>query len=399
MGGLWYVADVGEVNDLSLEHVLVDGTAVYRLHDPGATIVAGNGCQAVDEHTVECGTHQAVLTDPVDDLQVETLDRNDVVALSAADLAEFHSPWVDTGAGDDEISIAPSDEVDQPMVLFGGEGDDYMQGGSGNDLLHGEAGSDTLVGGEAREELSGPQSLDGGGGDDLLIGGPDRDLLMGEGGSDTMRGGGRGDLLHPGGGDDDLHGGKGQDNAVYRAAEAPVTVTLDGVANDGLPGDHANVRPDVERVVGGSDGDLLIGSPDHDVLKGGLGKDTLRGLGRADYLAGEEQSDTLAGGQGADELWGADGEDALRGGRGADLLLGSIGADRLGGGAGNDRITGGLGRDDAFGGRGDDTLFMRDGERDLVDGGVGFDRARLDRRRGPTRRPDDYRLIESFRVP
>jgi len=85
---------------------------------------------------------------------------------------------------------------------------------------------------------------------------------------------------------------------------------------------------------------------------GSSGADTLRGTSRNDNLSGMSGNDTMSGG---------DGNDVLRGG------------------AGNDRLAGGRGRDVLLGGRGDDRLSARDGERDTVDGGPGFDRAWVDR--------------------
>jgi Ca2+-binding RTX toxin-like protein len=79
-----------------------------------------------------------------------------------------------------------------------------------------------------------------------------------------------------------------------------------------------------------------------------------------------------------DNLRGSDANDVLRGLAGNDRLRGGRGNDVLRGGAGQDRLFGGLGRDALYGERGNDRLSARDGERDLVAGGPGFDQAWVD---------------------
>ena len=53
--------------------------------------------------------------------------------------------------------------------------------------------------------------------------------------------------------------------------------------------------------------------------------------------------------------------------------------DTLAGGTGADRLDGGSGRDDLLGNDGDDLLLARDGAPDSLNGGPGFDQARVDR--------------------
>jgi Ca2+-binding RTX toxin-like protein len=66
-----------------------------------------------------------------------------------------------------------------------------------------------------------------------------------------------------------------------------VTVTLDGVANDGSPGENDSVAADIESANGGSGNDTLVGNAGPNVLVGGKGVDTVRGLG------GDDTIDTL----------------------------------------------------------------------------------------------------------
>ena len=113
----------------------------------------------------------------------------------------------------------------------------------------------------------------------------------------------------------------------------------------------------------------------------------LRGTSGADRICGFGGDDTLIGGDGWDELRGGAGNDRLVGGRGRNALYGDAGDDKLFGGAvrdtlaggtGADRLDGGSGRDDLFGNGGDDLLLARDGATDSLNGGAGFDRARVD---------------------
>jgi hypothetical protein len=76
-------------------------------------------------------------------------------------------------------------------------------------------------------------------------------------------------------------------------------------------------------------------------------------------LIGTVANDTMCGGRGRDRLDGLRGNDRLLGGKGADTLVGKGGKDRFLGGAGNDRF------------------FSRDGFREVLRGGPGFDRARV----------------------
>lgn len=81
-------------------------------------------------------------------------------------------------------------------------------------------------------------------------------------------------------------------------------------------------------------------------------------------------NDRVAADLGQDLLVGGPGKDTLQGEEGDDVLQGGPGADRLDGGAGPDRLRGEVGRDH---------LRAEDGERDLVGGGPGRDRAHVDR--------------------
>jgi Ca2+-binding RTX toxin-like protein len=86
--------------------------------------------------------------------------------------------------------------------------------------------------------------------------------------------------------------------------------------------------------------------------------------------AGRPGNDTIRGNKGSDELDGESGNDRVSGWEGNDTVRG---------GPGNDRLSGGVGSDEIFGGPGNDTIFARDGERDVIQCGPGFDRVYADR--------------------
>ena len=173
-------------------------------------------------------------------------------------------------------------------------------------------------------------------------------------------------------GPDEFAGGAGRDTVTYVNLALPVSVTPDGVANDGASGESDNVRPDNEVLVGGSAGDTLTGSDRPDTLDGGKGDDNLSGLGGDDVLRGganDGGADTVMGGSGADSIAGGPGDDRLDGQAGSDELDGGGGADRAAGGADADRVSGGAGLDALSGGPGNDTL------RGASEGLVGADGA------------------------
>lgn len=267
----------------------------------------------------------------------------------------------------------------------------------------------------------------GGSGDDTLNAGPaaprgTRNELHGGPGADMLRGGPDDDLLDGGPNGDVLSGGTGHDAATY-AGPAAVAVTIDGVADDGAPGEGDNVKLDVEELTGSDRDDILTGSAGANVLSGGAGADDVDGLTGDDVIDGGAGDDALSGGDGrdvfregidfngADAISGGagfedhvdytyreapvrievdgvadDGEQAegddvgidvehITGGYGSDVIVGSAAANVLGGGdGGSDTLDGRGGSDTLLGGRGGgaDVLSGGDGE-DLLDGGRGPD--------------------------
>jgi RTX calcium-binding nonapeptide repeat (4 copies) len=267
----------------------------------------------------------------------------------------------------DDISIYSSDAVPDsiPVTINGNGGDDRIKdaydssagrvisGGAGNDELTGYAGNDTLDGGDGND------TMDGGEGNDQVLGGNGDDVVDGDGykdpGSDVIDGGAGYDYFE----------GWGQPDQLQR--QPTVTLTLDGAANDGRPGENDNVTnvEDFQMYVVGS----LTGSdgPEKFVI----------------YNPGNSGPSALIGRGGDDELVGNDFDDSVDGG---------AGNDHVEGGLGNDTVTGGPGRDTIYGDAtasrctyysckipfGNDVVNARDGEADNVDCGIGQDKAIVD---------------------
>ncbi len=207
----------------------------------------------------------------------------------------------------------------------------------------------------------------------------------------TVSGGGK---VIGGPGIDRASGGQGNFGAEG------VRISLDDVANDGLPGDRTNnVGSDVENLAGSLGHDTLIGSDANNRFTGEFGSDVIDGRGGDDMIQDGPFSpsvydgpDSFAGGPGVDTVSYADsssgsvartirlddlandgqaGEnDNVRsdvenviGGDGNDLLVGSSANNTLLGGAGNDTLRGSAG----------DDLLIGEAGTDTADGGTGID--------------------------
>jgi Ca2+-binding RTX toxin-like protein len=235
-----------------------------------------------------------------------------------------------TQVGDHEVSCFPVDradfvladlddkatvtEGDDIQLLGGSEADELSICASCHATLMGGPGSDTLVGADSGGWLFGET------GNDTITGGSARDHILGGAGSDTLSGNGGRDLIEPSSGNDTVHGGRGRDQV---ALPAPGPVNVD------------------------------------------LGTGTITGWGTKTVTKMED----VIGSRFADELRGDGGSNSLRGAGGADVIAGAGADDVLNGGAGKDRL---------FGLRGNDRLIARDGQRELVNGGRGNDKAHVD---------------------
>jgi Ca2+-binding RTX toxin-like protein len=271
---------------------------------------------------------------------------------------------IELGDGADHGSFGFSIPTDRAFTIDGGPGADLITGPRNG------WGSATLDGGDGPDDLRSEETADtllGGAGDDKLSAGKGADVLHGGEGDDVLR---DDDGLTPA--SDLLDGGPGVDLLdAYRdgdpALAAPVDILLDGLPNDGPPGNDDNVvgveRFDVGaiRTFVGDDADNEFHAPEAGAaarLSGGGGNDTL--------VATDADGDQLDGGPGDDTLTGGMGADTIVGGPGRDTVMGDRQArcNEL--------------HCDFMDGYGDDTIDVRDGEADTVQCGPGADTVRAD---------------------
>ena len=194
-----------------------------------------------------------------------------------------------------------------------------MQGFEGADVLRGDGGDDSVSGGKEEPETNAADVVDGGPGVDSI---PDVD-------ADYNRGY-----------DDD------------------VSVTLDGVANDGEAGENDNVIG-VEKLLVSADTATIVGSD------------------AAEEFTVDAHSSSAKGMGGNDRLIAWDGADTLEGGDGDDFLVGGFGNDVLDGGAGVDQFNGDRTETNVIA-IGNDTIRARDGNGEQIDCGIGSDTAQVD---------------------
>ena len=135
--------------------------------------------------------------------------------------------------------------------------------------------------------------MTGGNGNDTLDGGVGGDYLLDEGGNDTVAGGPNGDVWIAGGGTDTFAGGDGDDTVDYTGRSGAVTITLDGLADDGEAGEADNVGADVEGAFGGAGADRIVGNALGNRLGGGGGNDSITGGPAEDRIEGQEGDDTI----------------------------------------------------------------------------------------------------------
>jgi Ca2+-binding RTX toxin-like protein len=225
---------------------------------------------------------------------------------------------VNGGDGDDQISIAA-----HPSSCLPG-GTNLVTGGNGDDMINAEAstinlkylassGHDIFMGGSGADHItvgSGPDWAFGGGGNDRFYdnGGPDPSKLWGGPGDDTFTDWDYNDL--------DItffDGGSGFDQVAYHmiADGIDVSVSLDGIADDGVVGETDNFHQSVEGI--GTDGTYN----DSGQFRG---NDTLTGSDGPNLINGRQGDDQIYGLGGNDELWGGPGADFYHCGDGYDIV-------------------------------------------------------------------------------
>ena len=143
---------------------------------------------------------------------------------------------------------------------------------------------------------------------------------------------------------------------------------------------HGNGGNDTIGIGGGIGNTSVYGGDGDDRVYGGNGNDYINAGNGNDYAHGGSGNDTLDGWHCNDNLEGGNGNDNILGYYGNDYLSGSAGDDTIRGEADSDTITGGSGADNLYGGDGNDYFYACDGSNDTVDGGAGWDQAKVDQR-------------------
>lgn len=237
---------------------------------------------------------------------------------------------VNGGGGDDQIRVnvdgvpggASCGWMPPDSTANGGAGDDYLNfEESANDVTYqSSAGHDVFASG------SGDDHITVGDGPDWAFGGPGADRFYDNGGGDPSKlwgGAGNDTFTDWDSGESDISffdGGSGIDQVAYHniVDTYDVTVSLDGVANDGVAGEVDNIHKSVEYI--GTDGT-------YNNTGQFRGNDILIGSDGPNYLNGRNGDDELTGGSGDDILEGGDGNDVAYCGDGYDITYNVEGAD------------------------------------------------------------------------
>jgi Ca2+-binding RTX toxin-like protein len=323
--------DSGATIDTTLGVDQTDGPFVAVQNAGGAT--PGAECQTVSATVVACpGTFDAVVVFGNGGNDTITMD------LIADGVPALHGEAYGD-AGNDTLK-APPDFRDVPQP------ETYIEGGIGNDTIVSGNGTDELQGGDGNDTM---QSFEG------------SDTVRGEAGNDSVSAGKEEPDANAA---DEVDGGSGFDtipdvDADYnRGFDDDVSVTVDGQANDGEPGEGDNVIA-VEKLRVVADRATVLGSNAADNFFVEANASTIRGLGGNDRLVAYDGNDSLEGGDGDDYLEGGFGNDVLDGGAGVDQFMG-------------DRIESNV---IAIG---NDQIRARDGNAEQVDCGIGSDTAQVD---------------------
>jgi Ca2+-binding RTX toxin-like protein len=191
-------------------------------------------------------------------------------------------------------------------TVSSGPGDDQINAGTGNDLVDTGPGDD---------------GVDGDAGADSITTGPGNDFVRPTLGADTVNTGDGDDFVEEeafNSGADSLNGGPGAHDAISWDGANSVTMTLNGQADDGHPGEGDNLAGFEE--LDGSDGsDVIAGDDADNFLNGFDGDDQITAAGGADEVSGGRGNDVADAGEGADTVFAgsqADGADVLAGGGG-----------------------------------------------------------------------------------
>jgi len=222
--------------------------------------------------TVSSCTATVTGTDGDDNIAVSYVIQSQTVMLQftlndsqdTADPAVVNKIVINSGAGNDTISVLPSATDSQPVIpasVDAGIGNDVITTSNANDTIDAGAGDDTVFAGL---------------GDDSVFGGDGNDKILGNDGHDTLSGGANKDTI------------------------------LGGLGNDRLNGNGGN-----DRLFGEAGADRLYGYEGNDYLDGGSSNDRLEGSGGLDTMLGQSGDDRFYAGDnsGYHQCYGGTGTD------------------------------------------------------------------------------------------
>ena len=346
-----------------------DGRVSYVVRDDLAPLSAGSGCSGGGDAGSE-----AVCSLPRSRGPSNCFGTTNIICL---DPALYVGVAMRLGQGDDLLDTTGfAGDGGAPLYfdfeVEGGPGDDMINTGGTNDEVDPGPGADRVLTAAGFDEvIASEASADG---------------------ADTL----------------DLGPGPAVDHVSYERSIGSVSISANGAADDGAPGEGDNVIA-AEWLTGGAGDDMLVGAENPEAvfgdvatetLDGGAGDDVLLGNGGPDKLDGDGAGlsggdDVLHGGAGADEIAGWDGADIAFGGGGDDSIYLGRGDDRGSGAGGSDYLVADQGDDRLRGGSGRDRLTAAENSgaglpdhpqgRDRVDCGPARDRATIDAQDGARR--------------
>lgn len=145
--------------------LLVDGDQATERHDKVLLAKIGSRIKVAVKHGKDAPKSYVFHAKDVDAVNVQLGEGNDKLITAR----NFPKPimvnggegnnWIQTGTGDDLVISGAGHDI-----IFAGAGNDVVSAGGGNDWVHGGHGRDVLIGGDGRDWLL------GGNGQDLLIG-------------------------------------------------------------------------------------------------------------------------------------------------------------------------------------------------------------------------------------
>ena len=262
------ISNVVDTNS-DLSSVVISGTGTevgntIKVYDAGnsligTAIVSSNLTWSITTTFLSSNQEYAFRADETDIAGNISSDSNsvNVITTTSGDYVVDASTDYILGSSDDNIISVEADDLNDSLVIDGGEGNDTV---SFRNLTAG-----TTIDMNAETNTIGDDSI-------TLLN--IEDVYGSEVGDDTIIGNAEDNLLYGGGGNDVLHGGDG---------------------NDYLQGDQGALKED-------NNDDILYGDAGNDTLVGGHGNDTLYGGDDDDSLHGQRGDDRLIGGAGDDNI-------------------------------------------------------------------------------------------------